>query len=56
MNLPTISLAHATEVAQPFYRDGWVYEEKYDGWRMVAFKDGTVVRLVSRAGAAARLP
>jgi bifunctional non-homologous end joining protein LigD len=27
-----------------------VYEEKYDGWRMVAYKDGTAVRLVSRAG------
>ena len=27
-----------------------VYEEKYDGWRMVACKDVTAVRLVSRAG------
>jgi bifunctional non-homologous end joining protein LigD len=41
---------HSTEVHQPFHRDGWVYEEKYDGWRMVAYKDGTQVRLVSRAG------
>jgi bifunctional non-homologous end joining protein LigD len=40
----------ADEVGQPFHRDGWVYEEKYDGWRMVAYKDGTAVRLVSRAG------
>lgn len=30
------------------YRDGWIYEEKYDGWRMVAYKDGTHVQLVSR--------
>jgi putative ABC transport system substrate-binding protein len=41
---------HADEVARPFHRDGWVYEEKYDGWRMVVYKDGTAVRLVSRAG------
>ena len=40
----------STEVAQPFHRDGWVDEEKYDGWRMVAYKGGTHVRLVSGAG------
>jgi hypothetical protein len=40
----------ATQIAKPFHRSGWVYEEKYDGWRMVAYKDGTAVRLVSRAG------
>jgi bifunctional non-homologous end joining protein LigD len=40
----------ATQIAKPFHRLGWVYEEKYDGWRMVAYKDGTAVRLVSRAG------
>src|SRR5581483_4932500 len=32
----------------PFHRDGWVYEEKVDGWRMLAYKDGPRVRLVSR--------
>ncbi len=32
---------HPTLVATPFHRDGWVYEEKYDGWRMVAYKDGS---------------
>jgi ATP-dependent DNA ligase len=21
----------------PFHRDDWVYEEKYDGWRVVVF-------------------
>jgi len=41
---------HADEVAGAFHRDGWVYEEKYDGWRMATYKDGTAVRLVSRAG------
>ncbi|MGH7399379.1 MAG: hypothetical protein ACRELW_17790, partial [Candidatus Rokuibacteriota bacterium] len=40
----------STEVPQPFHRDDWIYEEKYDGWRMVAYKDGTSVKLVSRAG------
>jgi ATP-dependent DNA ligase len=48
--LPRIELMQSTEVTQPFHRDGWVYEEKYDGWRMVAYKDGTAVRLISRAG------
>jgi bifunctional non-homologous end joining protein LigD len=37
-------------LAEPFHRDGYVYEEKYDGWRMVAYKDGRHVRLVSRRG------
>jgi bifunctional non-homologous end joining protein LigD len=39
-----------TQVREPFHRDGWVYEEKVDGWRMVAYKDATRVRLVSRNG------
>ena len=44
--------------ARPFHRDGWIYEEKYDGWRVVAFKDGARVRLGSRTGRdnAARSP
>jgi len=37
-------------VPDPFRRDGWVYEEKVDGWRMRAYKDGDCVRLVSRNG------
>jgi SAM-dependent methyltransferase len=28
---------HATLVAKAFHRPGWVYEEKYDGWRMLAY-------------------
>jgi hypothetical protein len=32
----------------PFHRPGWVYEEKVDGWRMLAYKDGPRVRLISR--------
>src|SRR5262245_49322175 len=39
-----------TQVREPFHRDGWVYEEKVDGWRMMAYKDGARVRLVSRNG------
>jgi len=41
---------HATELPKPFHRDGWVYEEKYDVWRMVAEKVGNQVRLTSRNG------
>jgi bifunctional non-homologous end joining protein LigD len=39
-----------TLVREPFDRPGWIYEEKVDGWRMVAYKDGGRVRLVSRHG------
>jgi hypothetical protein len=27
-----------TQVPEPFHRDGWVYEEKVDGWRIWAYK------------------
>jgi bifunctional non-homologous end joining protein LigD len=37
-------------LVQPFHRPGWVYEEKVDGWRIVATKQGREVRLVSRKG------
>jgi bifunctional non-homologous end joining protein LigD len=53
-----LGLMHATQVATPFHRPGWVYEEKVDGYRMAAMKadrmaamkagDGT--RLISRTG------
>ena len=39
-----------TLVPKPFHRDGWVYEEKVDGYRMLAYKEGPHVRLVSRHG------
>jgi ATP-dependent DNA ligase len=29
-----------TQVAQPFHHKGWVYEEKVDGYRMLAHRDG----------------
>ena len=48
--LPTSSLVPMQPMLAkpPFHRPGWVYEEKYDGWRMLAFKDGARVRLISR--------
>ena len=40
---------HPTLLPRPFHHEGWVYEEKIDGYRMVASKtDG--VRLISRQG------
>jgi bifunctional non-homologous end joining protein LigD len=45
--LPLIPMA-PTLVRPPLHRDGWVYEEKVDGWRMLAYKDGSPVRLISR--------
>ncbi len=39
-----------TLVPRPFHREGLVYEEKVDGYRMVAHKDGAAVKLVSRQG------
>ena len=58
----------ATLVDAPFHRPGWVWEEKYDGIRLIALKDSRRVRLLSRndkdrtadfpevAGALAALP
>jgi bifunctional non-homologous end joining protein LigD len=38
----------ATLVAKPFHLANWVYEEKYDGDRLLAYKEGTLIRLLSR--------
>ena len=40
----------ATLVAAPFHKSGWVYEEKYDGDRILAYKEGDRVQLLSRNG------
>jgi len=40
----------ATLVETPFHRPGWVYEEKYDGYRILAYKEGRSVTLLSRNG------
>jgi bifunctional non-homologous end joining protein LigD len=37
-----------TLVKEPFHRPGWVYEEKHDGDRILAYKEGGTVRLLSR--------
>jgi bifunctional non-homologous end joining protein LigD len=38
----------ATLVPEPVNRPGWVYEEKYDGDRILAYKEGDRVLLLSR--------
>lgn len=38
----------ATLVDAPFHRPGWIWEEKYDGIRLIALKDARRVRLLSR--------
>lgn len=40
----------ATLVKEPFHESGWVYEEKYDGYRILAYKEGPQVTLLSRNG------
>ena len=38
----------ATFVDAPVDRPGWIAEEKYDGIRLIAYKEGRAVRLVTR--------
>jgi len=38
----------ATLVGKPFDKPGWIYEEKYDGYRILAYKEGRQVTLLSR--------
>lgn len=45
-----LGLMHATQVATPFHRPGWVYEEKVDGYRMAALKVDAGLYLISRNG------
>ena len=48
--LPRCTLTQPTLVKQPFHRQGWIYEEKVYGWRILVYKDGARVRLASRTG------
>lgn len=38
----------ATLVPSPFHQPGWLYEEKYDGFRFLAYKEGRRVALLTR--------
>jgi len=38
----------ATLVDKSFHLPGWIYEEKYDGIRILAYKEGTHVSLITR--------
>lgn len=38
----------ATLVAEPFHKPHWIFEEKYDGVRMLAYKEASKVTLISR--------
>lgn len=40
----------ATLIAKAFDKPGWVYEEKYDGDRVLAYKEDARVLLLSRSG------
>jgi DNA ligase D-like protein (predicted ligase) len=40
----------ATLVSEPFDRLGWIFEEKYDGNRTIAYRRGARARLLSRTG------
>ena len=49
----TVSLTESPMLArasEPFHRDGWVYEIKYDGYRLMIERDGDQVTLHSRTG------
>jgi hypothetical protein len=48
--IPQYAPMISTQGPVPFHRDGWVYEEKVDGWRILAYTDRANVRLVSRTG------
>jgi len=39
-----------TLVKEPFTKEGWLYEVKWDGYRIVAYKHGKNVILRSRSG------
>jgi len=38
----------ATLVPEPFHKSGWVYEEKYDGDRILAYKEGARIHIALR--------
>lgn len=42
-SLPTVALMHPTQIAGPFRREGWVFEEKVDGYRITAIHSREVI-------------
>ena len=38
----------ATRVREPFHKPAWIHEEKYDGDRILAYKEGDRIRLMTR--------
>lgn len=45
-----VSLMLATAAERPFSRDGWIFELKYDGYRLLAEREAGEAHLRSRAG------
>ena len=45
-----ISPMLATLVDKSFHLSGWIYEEKYDGVRILAYKEGSHISLITRNG------
>ena len=43
-------LAELTSGPGPYHRQGWIYELKYDGYRMLASHHGDQASIVSRRG------
>jgi bifunctional non-homologous end joining protein LigD len=50
MPITHADLCIATKAEQPFDREGWIFELKYDGFRMLAARRGKLVSLYSRRG------
>ena len=46
-----VQIMLATSVDEPFSKKGWVFEIKYDGYRLIAGRDGGEAVLVTRSGA-----
>jgi bifunctional non-homologous end joining protein LigD len=40
----------ATAASRPFGRPGWIFELKYDGFRVLAVSESARVRLLTRRG------
>jgi ATP-dependent DNA ligase len=48
--VPSFVVPMPSQLAKPFHRDGWVYEERVDGWRIMPTQDTARVRLMSWTG------